>query len=167
MRVLTFDIHSGVGSDGELDIGRTARVVADADPDAACLQEVEVNTAPRQARSWSHTHADNQADVIARAAGLDNVHFLPTIEASFAPDLSASSEVGPRRTRVRARARETLTGLPWVQVLRSDGEAAYRIAIATRFEVLERRELRFRRDFSSFRQVERLRPCVCLLAGDC
>ena len=69
----------------------------------AATQEVEVNTAPRQARSWSHVHADNQADVIARAAGLEIVFFMPAIQASFAPDDSASSEVAGARAQCHAR----------------------------------------------------------------
>jgi endonuclease/exonuclease/phosphatase family metal-dependent hydrolase len=47
VRVLTYNIHHGVGLDGVLDLDRTARVIAGADVDAAALQEVDRHFGPR------------------------------------------------------------------------------------------------------------------------
>jgi endonuclease/exonuclease/phosphatase family metal-dependent hydrolase len=41
-RVLTYNIHSGRGSDGRVDLGRIAAVVAAEEPDIVALQEVDV-----------------------------------------------------------------------------------------------------------------------------
>lgn len=44
LRLLTYNIHHGEGSDGKLDLARIARVVADQKPDLVALQEVDVKT---------------------------------------------------------------------------------------------------------------------------
>jgi len=41
MRVLCWNIHHGVGMDGQLDLKRIARVIAAANPDVVALQEVD------------------------------------------------------------------------------------------------------------------------------
>jgi endonuclease/exonuclease/phosphatase family metal-dependent hydrolase len=41
MRVMTYNIHSGVGIDGVLDLGRIAGVIEAAQPDLVALQEVD------------------------------------------------------------------------------------------------------------------------------
>jgi endonuclease/exonuclease/phosphatase family metal-dependent hydrolase len=46
LRVLTYNIHHGAGSDGVLDLSRIASVIADANPDIVSLQEVD-NGVPR------------------------------------------------------------------------------------------------------------------------
>lgn len=43
LRVLTFNIHHGEGVDGELDLGRIARVIKATNPDLVALQEVDQN----------------------------------------------------------------------------------------------------------------------------
>jgi len=41
VRLVTFNVHHGVGDDGRHDLARLARLLADADPDVICLQEVD------------------------------------------------------------------------------------------------------------------------------
>ena len=40
-RILTYNIHSGRGADGRLDLGRIVSVIAAAAPDIVALQEVD------------------------------------------------------------------------------------------------------------------------------
>ena len=40
VRILTYNIHSGVGTDGVYDLERVAGVIRRASADIACLQEV-------------------------------------------------------------------------------------------------------------------------------
>lgn len=60
LRVATFNIHHGVGSDGVLDLGRTAAAVAALDADVVALQEVD--------RFWGQrsAHADQAGDLASR-----------------------------------------------------------------------------------------------------
>ena len=44
LRVLTYNIHHGEGTDGKLDLPRVARVIADQKPDLVSLQELDVKT---------------------------------------------------------------------------------------------------------------------------
>jgi endonuclease/exonuclease/phosphatase family metal-dependent hydrolase len=44
LRVLTYNIHHGEGTDGRLDLARIARVIAAQNPDLVALQEVDVKT---------------------------------------------------------------------------------------------------------------------------
>jgi endonuclease/exonuclease/phosphatase family metal-dependent hydrolase len=41
VRLVTFNTHHGVGDDGRHDLPRLARLLADAEPDVICLQEVD------------------------------------------------------------------------------------------------------------------------------
>lgn len=45
VRVLTYNVHHGEGTDGKLDLERIAKVITDAKPDVVMLQEVDRNTA--------------------------------------------------------------------------------------------------------------------------
>lgn len=45
LRVLTFDVNTGFGADGKLDLERTARAIRALDPDLAALQRVDDRTA--------------------------------------------------------------------------------------------------------------------------
>lgn len=60
MRVGTFNIHHGVGTNGDLDLARTAAAIADLDADLVGLQEVD--------RNWSGRSgfADQAADLANR-----------------------------------------------------------------------------------------------------
>lgn len=42
LRVLSFNIHTGIGADGELDLARTAAAIRDTRADVVALQEVDV-----------------------------------------------------------------------------------------------------------------------------
>ena len=44
LRVLTYNIHHGEGTDGKLDLPRIARVISETKPDLVALQEVDRNT---------------------------------------------------------------------------------------------------------------------------
>ncbi len=44
VRVLTYNIHHGEGTDGKLDLERIAKVIREAKPDVVALQEVDRNT---------------------------------------------------------------------------------------------------------------------------
>ena len=43
LRVMTYNIHHGEGTDGRIDLERIAKVIRDAKPDLVALQEVEKN----------------------------------------------------------------------------------------------------------------------------
>ena len=43
LRVITYNIHHGVGRDGALDLDRIARIVRETNPDIVCLQEIDRN----------------------------------------------------------------------------------------------------------------------------
>src|SRR3954470_16432851 len=47
LRVLTFNIHTGIGEDGRLDLARTAAAIHASGADIAGLQEVDVHWAAR------------------------------------------------------------------------------------------------------------------------
>lgn len=62
LRVLSWNLHHGVGGDGKLDLQRIAKVIKDANPDLVALQEVDKNCK----RSG---HVDQAAE-LARLTGL-------------------------------------------------------------------------------------------------
>ncbi|MPQ97283.1 endonuclease [Modestobacter sp. I12A-02628] len=63
VRLVTFNIHHGVGEDGVHDLARTARVLAEADADVICLQEVDRHYGPR-------SEGVDQALLLSRALDL-------------------------------------------------------------------------------------------------
>lgn len=62
LRVLTYNIHHGEGSDGKVDLERIARVVSEQKPDLVALQEVDVKT--------RRTGGVDQPAVLAKLTGL-------------------------------------------------------------------------------------------------
>lgn len=70
LRVVTWNIHRGVGRDRRYDLGRIAGVLAAEEPDVIALQELDCGTA----RSGFH----DQAGVIAERLGMASVSFCPT-----------------------------------------------------------------------------------------
>jgi endonuclease/exonuclease/phosphatase family metal-dependent hydrolase len=60
VRLVSFNIHHGVGDDGRHDLPRLARLLADAEPDVICLQEVDRHFGERS------EHVD-QAALLSRA----------------------------------------------------------------------------------------------------
>jgi endonuclease/exonuclease/phosphatase family metal-dependent hydrolase len=70
MRVLTYNVHSCIGTDQKLAPERIAGVIARTDADIVCLQEIDL----RRAR----TNHEDQAAIIAEMIGM-TFHFHPTI----------------------------------------------------------------------------------------
>ncbi|MBB3660884.1 endonuclease/exonuclease/phosphatase family metal-dependent hydrolase [Rhizobium sp. BK650] len=75
IRLLTYNVHSCIGTDGKLDPGRIANVIAEADADIIALQEVDVGR--------RRTGGVDQARMIAS---------LLKMEAHFHPVLSVAEE---------------------------------------------------------------------------
>lgn len=61
-RIMTYNVHRCVGTDGRLDVRRVAEVIAEAEPDIVALQELDV----RRAR----TRGVDQAHAIAELLGM-------------------------------------------------------------------------------------------------
>ncbi len=61
MRVVSWNIHGGVGHDGRRDLGRVARVLADARCDVAALQEVGEPHRAHDGEDRTHEVADHAA----------------------------------------------------------------------------------------------------------
>lgn len=92
IRVLTFNMHTGIGEDGQLDLARTAAAIRDSGADVVGLQEVDVAWAARS------DFRDQAADL---AAQLDmRVFFAPIYEL---PALSDGAP--PRRYGVAVLSR--------------------------------------------------------------
>jgi endonuclease/exonuclease/phosphatase family metal-dependent hydrolase len=83
IRVLTFNMHTGIGEDGRLDLTRTAATIRDSGADVVGLQEVDVHWAARS------EFRDQAADLAA----------LLGMRAFFAPiyDLPPDTAGAPRR----------------------------------------------------------------------
>jgi endonuclease/exonuclease/phosphatase family metal-dependent hydrolase len=72
VRLVTFNIHHGVGDDGRHDLPRLARLLAESDPDLICLQEVDRHFGERS------EHVD-QALLLSRALGME-LAWAPSID---------------------------------------------------------------------------------------
>ncbi len=72
LRVMTYNIHRGFGTDGQQDLARIAAVIAGFSPDVLALQEVDVFK--------SRSGRIDQAHALAERLGLE-ARFGPTIEA--------------------------------------------------------------------------------------
>lgn len=64
LRVLTYNINHGEGTDGRVKLRRIADVIAAAEPDVVALQEVD--------RGTSRTGRVDQADVLGRMTGMEH-----------------------------------------------------------------------------------------------
>lgn len=71
LRVMTYNIHGGRGTDDRIDLERIAAVIRSFDPDIVALQEVDVNR--------SRSGVVDQAQVLGTLLSL-TVQFGPTIE---------------------------------------------------------------------------------------
>ncbi|MCU0710099.1 MAG: endonuclease/exonuclease/phosphatase family protein, partial [Pirellula sp.] len=67
LRVLSYNIHHGVGTDGKYDLGRIAKILRAWDPDLVALQEVDQET--------SRSLAMDQAAMLAEWTGLQYQFF--------------------------------------------------------------------------------------------
>jgi endonuclease/exonuclease/phosphatase family metal-dependent hydrolase len=72
VRLVTFNIHHGVGDDGRHDLPRLARLLAESDPDVICLQEVDRHFGERS------EHVD-QALLLSRALDME-LAWAPSID---------------------------------------------------------------------------------------
>ena len=81
MDILTYNIHSCIGTDNLYSIDRVANVIQKANSDIVCLQEVEVNDAFLKNRIWSQYHRDDQVALIANKANFKYHVFVPAIRS--------------------------------------------------------------------------------------
>ena len=80
MDVLTYNIHSCIGTDNLYSVDRVANVIQEANSDIVCLQEVEVNDAFLK-NLWSQYHRDDQVALIANTANFKYHVFVPAIRS--------------------------------------------------------------------------------------
>src|SRR6056300_855266 len=81
MDILTYNIHSCIGTDNVYSVDRVANVIQKANSDIVCLQEVEVNDAFVKNRIWSQYHRDDQVALIANKAKFKYHVFVPAIRS--------------------------------------------------------------------------------------
>ena len=81
MDVLTYNIHSCIGTDNLYSVDRVANVIQKANSDIVCLQEVEVNDAFLKNRIWSQYHCHDQVALIANKANFKYHVFVPAIRS--------------------------------------------------------------------------------------
>lgn len=72
VRVMTYNIHVAVGTDGVLDLQRIAAIIRQHDPDIVGLQEVDMNT--------QRTGGVNQLTELRKATGMKHAFYGQTIE---------------------------------------------------------------------------------------
>jgi len=101
VRVLSYNIHSGIGNDGNYDLAKIASVIKRSGADIACLQEVEFNSEPLQVRKWSKVHSDKQPMLLAKATGLGYWSYVGPLSAYMQED-SREGEVLVRDHESRA-----------------------------------------------------------------
>ncbi|WP_051558879.1 endonuclease/exonuclease/phosphatase family protein [Allorhizobium undicola] len=70
-RLMTYNIHGGIGTDRKLDLSRIAAVIEGSQAEIVCLQEVDVNR--------GRSAFTDQANEIARHIGMD-AHFHPALD---------------------------------------------------------------------------------------
>ncbi|MGC7098850.1 endonuclease/exonuclease/phosphatase family protein [Amycolatopsis lurida] len=109
LRVLSFNIHSGVGADGRLDLARTARVITDSRAEVVGLQEVDVHWSARSG------YAD-QAGELARRTGM-HLFFAPIYDRDPEPGRAERRRYGVAvlsRFPIRETANHAITRLSTV-----------------------------------------------------
>ncbi len=118
-RLMTYNVHSCIGADRRVDVGRVAATIAEAHPDIVCLQEVDVGRA--------RTEGLNQAHEIARRLGMSyRFNAALRVEAEQYGDavLSALPErlvkAGPLPMLPRVRGLEP-RGALWVAITLPNG----------------------------------------------
>mmetsp|Transcript_105737 Transcript_105737/g.210099 ORF Transcript_105737/g.210099 Transcript_105737/m.210099 type:complete len:345 (-) Transcript_105737:227-1261(-) len=121
VRVLSYNIHSGIGNDGTYGLAKIAGVIRRSGADIACLQEVEFNSEPLQVRKWSKVHEDKQPMHLAKATNLGYW--------SYVGPLSAYMGEESREGEVLVRDRES--------------RAVLGNAILSRYPILDKRTLLF------------------------
>jgi endonuclease/exonuclease/phosphatase family metal-dependent hydrolase len=101
MRLMTYNVHGGVGGDGRRALGRIVRTIVEWDPDVVALQELD-RERPRSARV-------HQARVIAEELTM-SFHFHPAVRLAEEEYGDAILSKYPMRLRQAGR-------LPWVDGL--------------------------------------------------
>ena len=81
LRVVSFNVHSCVGTDGHYSLNRVSTTLASLQPSIVCLQETEVNECIQKTRIWSQNHCHNQPRVIANDLSFDHASFAPAIQS--------------------------------------------------------------------------------------
>src|SRR2546423_9106453 len=76
LRVMTFNMHTGIGEDGRLDLDRTAAVIRDSGADVVGLQEVDQHWA---ARSEFRDEAAELAARLSMPAVFAPIYDLPPL----------------------------------------------------------------------------------------
>lgn len=113
LRVLTYNIHGGLGTDRRLDLARIASVIAAGDPDIVALQEVDARR--------------------ERSGGIDQAAWLGDqlrMEVRFGPTIERGPEAYGIATLTRLPILETRkVGLPWRE---SNPRSEPRCALLTR-----------------------------------
>ncbi|AXB48470.1 metal-dependent hydrolase [Amycolatopsis albispora] len=109
LRVLTFNIHSGIGMDGRLDLARTAGVITGSRADVVGLQEVDVHWSARSG------YADQAAE-LARRTGME-LFFAPIYDKDPEPGRAERRRYGVAvlsRFPIRRAVNHTITRLSTV-----------------------------------------------------
>ena len=65
LRIMSYNIHNGIGMDGKVDYARIANVISDVNPDVVALQELD---------SITHRSPVNVLEEIASVTGLSLIH---------------------------------------------------------------------------------------------
>jgi endonuclease/exonuclease/phosphatase family metal-dependent hydrolase len=117
-RCVSYNIHSGVGTDDVYDLPRVAEALNSLSPDIIGLQECDVNSSFQQTRVWSKAHGDDQIAELARRTGLDYSAFAPAITS-----------------RAESNTKETHGGV---------GDGEFGIGILSRWPIVEQRTMMFR-----------------------
>ena len=81
VKILSYNIHSCVGTDGLYSLDRVATIIGEGEAHIVCLQEVEVNPTQLQTRIWSLHHSDDHPASIAELAGYQHHVFVPAIRS--------------------------------------------------------------------------------------
>mmetsp|Transcript_30217 Transcript_30217/g.46344 ORF Transcript_30217/g.46344 Transcript_30217/m.46344 type:complete len:361 (+) Transcript_30217:17-1099(+) len=89
LKVITYNVHSCVGSDSVYSIDRISRTLANQNPDIVCLQEIEDNSGDERGkvpiRLWSTTHRSHQPQEIAAHLNMDYCAFAPAVKSRVVP----------------------------------------------------------------------------------
>jgi endonuclease/exonuclease/phosphatase family metal-dependent hydrolase len=108
LRLLTYNLHRCIGTDGRLDPGRIAEVIARAGPDLVALQELDVGRA--------RTGKVDQAQTIADRLGMQ-FHFHPALTL----ELERYGDAILSRLPMRLMKAAALPGLPHQPLLEPRG----------------------------------------------
>jgi endonuclease/exonuclease/phosphatase family metal-dependent hydrolase len=145
-RILTYNVHRCLGTDGKLSPERIAEVIASCQPDIVCLQEIDV----RRSRSGGV----DQADVIARELGM-HMLFHPALRVMEEEYGDAILTARPSKL-IKAGALPGLAGRPGIEP-RGAIWASVRVGGA---------DLQVINTHLGLRRPERLAQVDCLLGSD-